>query len=246
MGHSGETPPSPRTEQLRHSAAVNASNALLDAFDLSRVGLFPLPNVVLFPSQLLSLHVFEPRYRELVSDVIARGLALAVPRLRPGFERDYHGAPPVQEVCGVGQVTEFTRLPDGRFNIVVLGLGRGRILGELQSTPYRLARIEPLTDRPSEPRLVAEASRTALVALARRTLPHFPGAAAELPARMSDAADAGECADLLAGALIEDADERQALLEERDPMRRLTALMAHLHRLAAQLPGSEPSARRSN
>jgi len=66
--------------------SVVGATSGLGNLDLSRVGLFPLPNVVLFPSQLLALHVFEPRYRRLIRDVIARQLTLAVPRLKPGFD----------------------------------------------------------------------------------------------------------------------------------------------------------------
>ena len=139
----------------------------LEPNETSKVGLFPLPNVVLFPAQLLSLHVFEPRYRKLVSDVIEQGARLAVPRLEPGHDSDYYGAPPVFPVCGVGRITEYARLPDGRFNIVVLGLGRVRILDELRSEPYRMARVEALSDRLAQPPIVAEALRAELSKLVR-------------------------------------------------------------------------------
>ena len=210
--------------------------------DISKVGLFPLPNVVLFPAQLLSLHVFEPRYRKLVSDVIEQGSKLAVPRLEPGYDSDYYGAPPVFEVCGVGQITEYARLPDGRFNIVVLGLGRVRILEELRSEPYRVARVCALHDRRSRAPMVAETLRTELLKLVRRTAPHLSGPAKDLEARLRNATDAGECADILAGTLMEDPDERQALLEELDPTQRLTTLIAHVHQLGTKLPGMEAAA----
>jgi Lon protease-like protein len=209
---------------------------------ISNVGLFPLPNVVLFPAQLLSLHVFEPRYRKLVSDVIEQGSRLAVPRLQPGHDSDYYGAPPVFPVCGVGRITEYSRLPDGRFNIVVLGLERVRILDELRSEPYRVARVQALSDRLPHKPMVAEALRSELSKLVRRTAPHLAGPAKELEARLRSAADAGECADILAGTLIEDPDERQSLLEELDPTQRLSTLVAHVHQLGARLPGMEAAA----
>lgn len=218
---------------------MTVDNPRLASYDLSRVGLFPLPNVVLFPAQLLSLHVFEPRYRRLVTDVIEHGSAIAVPRLRPGFDGEYYGAPAVFQTCGIGQISEYSRLPDGRFNIVVLGLGRGLILDELRSEPYRVARIEPLPDRASATPTVTETLRTELSKLVRRTVPHLSGPAKELESRLRAATDAGEFADILAGTLIEDADERQSLLEERDPMRRLTTLIAVVHRLGSRLPGAE-------
>jgi Lon protease-like protein len=209
--------------------------------------MFPLPNVVLFPSQQLSLHVFEPRYRRLVSDVIAQGLVLAVPRLTPGFDADYYGAPPVFPTCGIGQITEYSRMPDGRFNIVLLGLGRGRILEELRSEPYRVARFTAVMDEPPRSATVLETLRTELIKLVRRVSPHLAGPAKELESRIRGAADAAESADIAAGTLIEDPDERQALLEELDPSRRLTTLIAHVHGLGAHLTRSESlAAQRSN
>jgi Lon protease-like protein len=218
---------------------VADSNTRLEIEGCSNVGLFPLPNVVLFPAQHLSLHVFEPRYRKLVSDVIEKGSQLAVPRLEPGYDAGYYGAPPVFQTCGVGHIVEYSRLPDGRFNIVVLGLGRARIIEELRSEPYRVARVQAMSDRAHSQPMVAETLRTELLKLVRRTAPHWSGPAKELEARMRDAANAGECADILAGTLIEDPDERQALLEELDPTRRLTTLIAHLHLANSKLPGRE-------
>jgi uncharacterized protein len=219
---------------------VNAPIDRLAPYDLSRVGLFPLPNVVLFPSQSLSLHVFEPRYRRLVGDVIEQHQVLAMPRLKPGFDGGYYGAPPVFQMCGAGQITEYTRLADGRYNIVVQGLGRVRLLEELRSEPYRVARVQAAFDL--TPPQVTETARTELLKLLRRAIPHLAGPAKDLESRLRSATDAGECADILAGTLVEDPDERQALLEELDPYRRMTGLIAHVHGLLARLTGLSPSA----
>jgi uncharacterized protein len=220
-----------------YSADVTPPNTARAQHDLSRLGLFPLPNVVLFPSQLLSLHVFEPRYRRLVSDVIEQNLILGVPRLRPGFDTEYYGAPPLFEICGVGQITEYTRLPDGRFNVVVQGLGRVRLLEELRSEPYRVARAEVAADREPTSTMVAEMLRTELLKLLRRVAPSLSGPAKNLESRLRTVSDPGECADVLAGTLVEDPDERQALLEELDPSRRMTWLIAHVHALGSRLAG---------
>jgi Lon protease-like protein len=205
---------------------VDASNAALGSRNLSRVGLFPLPNVVLFPAQLLALHVFEPRYRRLIRDVIAQQLLLAVPRLQPGFDADYYGAPPVFPTAGVGEIREYSELPDGCYNIVVHGLGRVRLVEELRGEPYRLARVEALPAIAGSAG-VTEALRAELARQVRRIAPHLSGPAQNLESRLSS--DAGECADVVAGALIEDPNQRQELLEELDPCRRLSWLIAHLH-----------------
>ena len=211
---------------------MDSANVELAKLDLSRVGLFPLPNVVLFPSQLLALHVFEPRYRRLIRDVITQQLTLAVPRLKPGFDAAYYGAPPVFEICGVGEIREYSELPDGCFNIVVRGLGRVRLVEELRSQPYRVARVEVAPQLPADA-LVGETLRSELVKQIRRVAPHLPGPAQSLEARLNT--DLGTSADIVAGALIEDPDLRQQLLEELDPCRRSSWLIAHLHGQALEL-----------
>lgn len=204
----------------------------LGKLDLSRVGLFPLPNVVLFPSQLLALHVFEPRYRRLIRDVISQHLPLAVPRLKPGFDATYYGAPPVFELFGVGEIREYSELPDGCYNIVVRGLGRVRLLEELRSQPYRVARVEAAVEPPADG-VVADTLRTELIKQLRRMAPHLPSPAQNLETRLG--VDLSSSADIVAGALIEDPELRQQLLEELDPCRRCSWLIAHLHGQAQKL-----------
>jgi Lon protease-like protein len=205
---------------------VDAADAGLWSRKLSRVGLFPLPNVVLFPCQSLALHVFEPRYRRLIRDAIAQHSPIAVPRLKPGFDADYYGAPPVFPVCGIGEIREYSELPDGCYNIVVQGLTRAYLLEELRSEPYRVARAEALGPTRASAQ-VLDALRAELAKQVRRIAPHLSGPAQNLETRLT--ADPGECADIVAGALIEDPDQRQELLEELDPSRRLSWLIAHLH-----------------
>jgi hypothetical protein len=223
----------------RYIRGVNSSHVSLAQLDLSRVGLFPLPNVVLFPAQLLALHVFEPRYRRLIRDVITQQLPLAVPRLEPGFAAAYHGSPPVHEICGVGEIREYTELPDGCYNVVLRGLGRVRLVEELRSHPYRVARAEIPLQRPADA-AVSEALRAELVKQLRRLAPHLPSPVQNLEARLST--DIGACADIVAGALIEEPDQRQQLLEELDPCRRASWLIAHLHGQARDLSAPRASA----
>ncbi len=107
--------------------------------------LFPLPRVTLFPHTLLPLHVFEPRYRALIADVMAGPRLLGLPMLQPGWEADYAGAPAVHRVFGLGRVVRHEPLADGRCNIVVQGLGRVQLEEELAvESPYRQARVSLL------------------------------------------------------------------------------------------------------
>src|ERR1051325_3464260 len=92
--------------------------------------IFPLPNVVLFPNVFLPLHVFEPRYREMVAHALVADRMIGMALLRPGWERQYEGRPPVFDVGCSGVMTHCERLTDGRYNIVLRGVERFRIVEE--------------------------------------------------------------------------------------------------------------------
>ncbi|HJU05930.1 MAG TPA: LON peptidase substrate-binding domain-containing protein [Nitrospiraceae bacterium] len=107
----------------------------------NRIPVFPLPNVVFFPKTYLPLHVFEPRYREMVADTAAEGRCVGIALLKEGWEQDYYGNPPIYEVGCVGRLVSAQGLPDGRYNILLQGLHRYEIREELYSKSYRQARI---------------------------------------------------------------------------------------------------------
>ena len=107
------------------------------------IPIFPLPNVVLFPNVFLPLHIFEPRYREMLADALAGDRIIGMTLLQPGFEADYKGAPPVYPVGCAGVITHSERLPDGRSNVVLRGLEKFRILNEDRSKAYRVATRGP-------------------------------------------------------------------------------------------------------
>jgi uncharacterized protein len=108
--------------------------------------IFPLPNVVLFPHVFLPLHIFEPRYRAMIADALEGDRLIGMTLLKPGWEGDYEGRPPVYPIGCAGLITQAQRMPDGRFNIVLRGLEKFRVLGEDPSKPYRLAHVEPLDE----------------------------------------------------------------------------------------------------
>src|SRR5258708_11996570 len=89
--------------------------------------IFPLPNVVLFPNVFLPLHVFEPRYRQMVNDALTGDRIIGMVLLRPGWQADYEGRPAVYPVGCAGLITHAERLPDGRFTIVLRGLPHFRV-----------------------------------------------------------------------------------------------------------------------
>jgi Lon protease-like protein len=120
------------------------------------IPVFPLPNVVLFPNVFLPLHIFEPRYRDMVSDALAGDRIIGMVLLQPGHEHEYEGRPPLFHIGCAGVITHSEPLGDGRYNIVLRGLERFRIGGEETGRAYRLARIEGL------PEVVPDADRTEL------------------------------------------------------------------------------------
>jgi len=107
---------------------------------LLRVPLFPLPGAILFPRSQLPLHIFEPRYREMVRDAIDGAGTIAM--IQPQRVDDDNRAPLYQVGC-VGELVGVEELEDGRFNIVLLGSNRFRLMREIEGdTAYRCAEVD--------------------------------------------------------------------------------------------------------
>ena len=111
-----------------------------------RITIFPLPGAVLYPGLQLPLHIFEPRYRAMVSDALARDRRIGM--IQP--QRPVEGAPLFTVGC-LGRIGDVEALADGRFNIVLEGETRFRLLRELEvSTPFRQIVAEPITEEGRE------------------------------------------------------------------------------------------------
>jgi uncharacterized protein len=112
----------------------------------SSIPLFPLPNVVLFPNVFLPLHVFEPRYRQMVADALEGDRIIGMALLRPGYETEYEGRPAIFDVGCAGVITHSQPLADGRYDIVLRGLQKFRIASEDNSRSYRMGQVEALSE----------------------------------------------------------------------------------------------------
>lgn len=203
--------------------------------DLAALPIFPLPNAALFPGAALPLHVFEPRYRELVRDALEGSRALAVPRLKPGFEGSYEGRPPVFEICGAGIVVDYVAHADGRYDILIRGLTRVRIVREhpvLQS--YRVVNAVALSDETPDPAL-ASAFHERLRSLWPNLAQRLPPELRDLAALSDGARTVSALSDRLAGLLIDDHLLTQRLLDELDPAERLRLITDELAEIAAKL-----------
>jgi hypothetical protein len=113
---------------------------------IATVPVFPLPNVVFFPKTLLPLHIFEPRYRKMTEDALAGANQIVVTLLKDGWEQDYFGCPEVHEIACVGEIQYSEKLDDGKFNILLYGTSRVRIVDFVQEFPYRTADVQLLKD----------------------------------------------------------------------------------------------------
>ena len=111
------------------------------------IPVFPLPDLVFFPHASLPLHIFEPRYRTMIEDVLGGDRLIAMALLEPGWEQGYDGSPGIFPLACAGLIEEEARLPDGRFNIRLRGVARVEVLSFERESPYRVARVRVLEDR---------------------------------------------------------------------------------------------------
>ena len=173
--------------------------------------LFPLPSTVLFPGVFLPLHVFEPRYRQMVTRAIEGDRIIGMALLVPGHEEQYDGRPPVFPVGCAGLITHVDRQADGRFNLILRGLDKFRIEEEEPPTDgvlYRIAHVTALEE-------TTAAGDHASLRDARRRLeallaPSLQGeGGSRLPKDMAD----DDLVNALSQYLDLDPLEKQALLE---------------------------------
>ena len=199
--------------------------------------LFPLPNVVLFPNVFLPLHIFEPRYRDMVADAITGDRMIGMVLLRPGWERDYEGRPPVYPVGCSGVMTHVERLADGRYNIVLRGLERFRIVCEDHALSYRCGSVESLPERPmdSDDRAAVRRLRGKLEAMLASSH-ESKGPDPRIPSAMGDE----DLVNALAQYLDLEPLEKQALLEHHSLRTRAESLveLLEIKVIMARTPGT--------
>jgi Lon protease-like protein len=214
----------------------------LSLTDFSGVArLFPLPNLVLFPSVVQPLHIFEPRYRQMMADALAGDRLLAIVLLRDGWEEDYQLQPAIHPVGCVGRIHKEQRLADGRYNLLLHGLARARLVEELPTEKlYRSARVELLED-------VVPADPARAMQLRRELGQHLPacfeshgGSVDQVHKLLDGPLSLGAVCDIFAFALPLAPELKQTLLEELDVARRVGQLLSAVEALS---PGPGPSAR---
>lgn len=187
--------------------------------------IFPLPNVVLFPKTLLPLHIFEPRYQAMARDALAGDGSLVIVLQKEGVEGEFKDNPPVNEIACLGRIESHDELEEGKFNIVLTGLRRVRIIRELAHTPYRMAEIEPMEEQvPDDLEEGVVTRRNHLAGLfARFTELATPGR--RRPGELVPQLDFEALVNLVASTLNMPIEEKQALLEMDDLTNRCDVLI---------------------
>ncbi|MBS0191113.1 MAG: LON peptidase substrate-binding domain-containing protein [Phycisphaerales bacterium] len=182
--------------------------------------LFPLDHVTLLPQQVLPLHIFEPRYRQMVDHALdASGqIAMAIFQGRR-WKQEYHGRPPVRPAVCIGQIAQHEKLADGRYNLVLRGVCRARIVRELAPTEdrlYREAMLEPVGLSQDETPRLAKLRTELERRLDRGTLRKLVQSDTLLEFVRDEDIPTTALLELIAFTLVEDKEKRYRLLEEPD------------------------------
>ena len=190
------------------------------------IPIFPLQDVMLFPGASRPLHIFEPRYREMVADALEGDRIIGMVMLHAGYEDEYAGNPPIYDIGCAGVITNVQRLEDGRYNIVLSGLVKFRITSEDQSRSYRVADVEPLPEPLDDAgRDALRGHRPLLVQLLASVAPDQAGQA-PTPDALPDEVLVNGLSQFLGMSAL----DRLDLLRQEGPLARAEALIGLLER----------------
>jgi Lon protease-like protein len=189
------------------------------------IPIFPLEVPTLFPAVSRPLYIFEPRYRAMVADALKGDRIIGMTTLKPGFEANYAGRPPIYEIGCAGVIDEAEELPGGRYRITLRGLVKFRVLSEDDSRLYRLARVDVV------PEVLSEDENAALRSERQRLEDLITkGGDSKVP---PEATDEG-LVNMVAQYLPLPPEERQGLLELRNVLVRARALVERIRAKASQ------------
>lgn len=211
--------------------------------------IFPLDQVTLLPQQVLPLHIFEPRYRQMVTDALdASGqIAMAVFEGRD-WKQQYHGRPPIRPAVCIGHIAQHEKLADGRYNIILRGVCRARVIKELaprDARLYREAMLEPIGLEQDETPTLKALRISIEQDLDAGPLSRLTDGATLLEYVRDDDIPTAALIELISFTLVKDREKRYRLLEEGDAdaraemVRREIAEIDRIIRLALPQTGGE-------
>jgi len=205
---------------------------LPEDFD-GRVRLFPLPNLVMFPHVMQPLHIFEPRYREMVEDALETDQLIAMAHLQPGWEADDRERPAIFPMACIGKIVSHSRFDDGKLNILLLGLRRATIANEFPLTrPFREAQVTIVEDLYEGSGTHARAAiQRELLQCFRRFTPESPAAQEQFESLMNNRLPLGALTDIISFTMKFDIGLKQRLLSEGNVELRANLLLDELRKI---------------
>ncbi len=211
---------------------MSAENLEKLAQHLEDLPMFPLPQTVLFPHTTLPLHIFEPRYRQMVRDARDEGMPIAMALIIPDGGTDEHGRPRVENIAGVGFIEALEELPDGRFLLELRGAGRVEFLEEHPpEKTYRRVRARLLEQDDGGDDIAEHLQTLELLVMSMRNV--NARVAEYLSTMMAEVETSDGVADVVGSVLFPEPAERQALLAELDVEKRLEQVVKRLSELLA-------------
>jgi Lon protease-like protein len=218
-------------------AEIENNATYLQSFS-GRVRLFPLPNLILFPHTVQPLHIFEPRYLELVEESLAADHLLSPVWLQPGWERAYDQRPAIAPVACLARILSHQRLPDGTVNLLVQGLRRAAIRRELPATrSFRQAEVDLLDDfYPPSGAARRHQTQQALVDLTRELLPERDALNEQFDELLANPSSLGLMTDVFAFGLNLPLAVKQQLLADWNVDRRGRMLLERLRAMQGSAP----------
>jgi uncharacterized protein len=195
--------------------------------------LFPLPNLVFFPRVVQPLHIFEPRYRQMTADALAGDRLIALVKLCPGWEEAGPERPAIHSVACLGRIAADQKLDDGRYNLLLQGLTRIRVVHELSTDRlYRSAEVELLADRACSSPEVEKTLRLHLAEQAPTWFVEKGPVVEQFEKLLQSDLPLGALCDVFGFALPLDSDFKQSLLEELEVETRARLLFEHMKKVA--------------
>lgn len=191
------------------------------------VPVMPLPGALLFPHALLPLHIFEPRYREMLKHALAHHRMFCVALLKPDCV-EWDSIADFFHIASIGLIRACVERSDGTSNLILQGLERVRFTAFEQETPFPIAKIDSL-ESDSATSVETEALATKVLELYSNLKGDGPR---QLPPKvdryLSDLSDPEMLADLVTSTFVSDPMRRQRVLEELSINKRLRLVIQYL------------------
>lgn len=189
-----------------------------------------LPNVAFFPQALMPLHIFEPRYRQMLRDVLATDRLMVVAGLDPQRINEPGQFEPPHRVASIGIVRACQENENGTSNLLLQGISRVEITSIECEEPYRRIGIRALTSSAGASEAENEALRSELAKLLKVKSRLATTVSGEMTSFLKSVDDPEAFVDIAAFSLCEDTSLKQRLLETLDVNRRLALFGQRLRR----------------